>query len=328
MIMGDFNTDIRSNKKFDKWQKKQINKLKIGSNQIICYDDYSFKHKGGKSSPTNIDFAILFNCEGTLHLLQDCFYDKSDHKPLLFSIKRTKKCYKEKPKIPSKFLPAKYKYFILEDPSFNIEKAAKVYKKNRKAAKHEPAKYSKENNTLQKALKLLIEENSLESMVKLCLKEFTKIVEEFGTLRTKDSKKAFENLQRLTRLKQFVGKREGGLVTKIKENEKFYEGSEMMDIIKNSYQEDHELPRRFKKPDTSKFPEGYYLSRSEILETLNKMRKDKAFSYDGFANSTFRLENYKNPTENDEKILKFLQESCLNSDFFNSKKSDFLFRGR
>ena len=102
----------------------------------------------------------------------------------------------------------------------------------------------------------------------------------------------------------------------------------MMEIIKNSYQIDHELPRRFKKPDFVTFPEGYYLTWEEILETLHKMKKNKAFSFDGFANATFRLENYKNPTENYEKILKFLQDTCLNADFFNSTKSNFLFRGR
>ena len=329
MIMGDFNTDIRKNSdRFDKWQKGLIEKLKIGSSQIICHDDYSFKHKSGNRKTTNIDFIILFNCEGTLHHLHNCFNEISDHKPLLFSIKRSNKIYKEKPKIPSKFLPMKFRAFILEDKHFNIEKAAKVYEKNRKNAKHEPGKYSNENSTLEKGLKILIEENSLEKMVKFCLKEFTSIVEDFGTLRTKDSKKAFENLQRLTRLRHFVGKREGGLVTKIKENDKFYEGSEMMEIMKNSYQSDHKLPNRFKKPDIGSFPEGYYLTREEILEILKKMRKDKAFSFDGFANSTFRLENYKNPTENDEKILKFLQDTCLNADFFNSPKSNFLFRGR
>ena len=222
MIMGDFNTDIRkNNNRFDKWQKGLIEKLKTGSNQIIYHEDYSFKHKSGNRKTTNIDFVILFNCEGTLHNLHNCFNEISDHKPLLFSIKRPKKNYKEKPKIPSKFLPMKIRSFILEDKHFNIQKAAKVYEKNRKNAKHEIGKYSNENDTLEKGLKVLIEENSLEKMVKFCLKEFTTTVEDFGTLRSKDSKKAFENLQRLTRLRHFVGKREGGVVNKIKENGKF-----------------------------------------------------------------------------------------------------------
>ena len=91
----------------------------------------------------------------------------------------------------------------MEDKLFNIKKAAKVYEKNRKNAKHEPGKYSNENDTLEKGLKILIEENSVEKMVKFCLKKFTTIVENFGTIRTKDSKKAFENLQRITRLRHF-----------------------------------------------------------------------------------------------------------------------------
>ena len=102
--MGDFNRDIRKNTdRFDKWQNSLIEKLKTGSNKIICHEDHSFKHKSGNRNTTNIDFVILFNCEGTLYNLQNCFNEISDHKPLLFSIKRLKKITRKNRKFLQNF---------------------------------------------------------------------------------------------------------------------------------------------------------------------------------------------------------------------------------
>ena len=102
----------------------------------------------------------------------------------------------------------------------------------------------------------------------------------------------------------------------------------MLEEILKTYENDHALPNNANAPEKALFPQYLHLTDKNIIDALKKLKTNKAHSYDGFNNACFRLNNYENPTEEDQKIINFLKRAINEKDFLNSDASNFLFRGR
>ena len=110
-------------------------------------------------------------------------------------------------------------------------------------------------------------------------------------------------LRDFTKYKEFIGKREGGIVNKIKskDNEEItIEGKKLEKAIINHYKEVHRHPdsNNYQKAKAT-FPTDINVSKNQVLTALTRFKRDKAMAFDGFGNSFFRLCADCNKTKND-----------------------------
>jgi hypothetical protein len=129
--------------------------------------------------------------------------------------------------------------------------------------------------------------------LKYYFEQFEEAIKEkdFSALRKIDSKEAFRMLGKFTKYKQFVGKREGGLVNCIKIGDTKIYGADMEKEIMNHFKKVHKHPdENYVKPFyrfPSNLPEET-IGPSAIIKMFGRFKTDKALGCDGCGNISFR----------------------------------------
>ena len=240
ILAGDFNINILDMNWFSKNEKKLLKEI-TERGSIRSINDWSFQHWGTENKSL-VDFFIFFNFQNEIRIQEESnSWPMSDHKMIKAEIDC--KILKDKNKkildIPNNLLPSKLKQFVKEGESKDMFQLWKILNCNKKMAIIWKFKSKTKPESLLKALEVLWETEDPKKMVDFYLNEFKYNIGDFSKLRGTDSKKAFNLLAKCTKYKFFAGKREGGLLKKIKFEGEILTDDKMAEKVIEHYQEVH-----------------------------------------------------------------------------------------